>query len=242
MLNTFGRICFVGLAAALLIVTLAPNGLADDWNKKTLITVNKTIEVPGRFIPPGRYVLEIMDLVAERHVVRISDEDGKIYATVIAIPNFRPEATEDTELTFYEAAPGAPEPLRAWFYPNHRLGVEFVYPKHRAIEIAGVAMERVVAENVPEALVKETPTIEELLVEPVIAIEPTGEEVEIAEVVLPELEPILEPVVEPEVIAEPAIVEETPAELPKTATPIPLIALTGVVLAGAALVTRFRNR
>ena len=60
----------------------------------------------------------------------------KVHATLLGIPDYRLKTPEKAEISFYEPQPGAPAPLRAWFYPGHNYGVEFVYPKSRAIEIA----------------------------------------------------------------------------------------------------------
>ena len=61
-----------------------------------------------------------------------------VYATVLAIPNYRLRATGKTVLTFRETPPGQPDVLRAWFYPGKNFGEEFVYPKERALELAKV--------------------------------------------------------------------------------------------------------
>ena len=235
------------LALGALAVALSPNSQAavqDDWNKRTVITVNRSIEVPGKVIPPGKYILEIVSLQAERNVVRISDEAGKIYATVIAIPNYTLEAKENTVLTYYEAPRGAPEPLRAWFYPGNRIGVEFVYPKKRATEIAAASSQRVIAENVPPvAAAAPAPTVAELLKEPLVAIAPSGKEEPLAAVRPPEAAapaPAPARAAAPPPPPPPAATAE-PA-LPKTASPLPLIGLIGLISAAAASAVRLYRR
>jgi anti-sigma factor RsiW len=70
--------------------------------------------------------------------------------------------------------------------------------------------------------------VEELLEEPLVAITPGGEEVELTEIA---------PAVEPE--AEP----EAPAPaLPRTATPFPIAALVGLLGAGVASMLRFSHK
>ena len=39
-------------------------------------------------------------------------------------------------ISFEERAAGAPEAVRAWFYPGDNFGHEFVYPKVKAVELA----------------------------------------------------------------------------------------------------------
>ena len=79
-------------------------------------------------------------LVGDRHIVQISSADGsRPIAIVLAIANYRLEPTERTVITFNEVPVGAPETLRAWFYPGRSWGQEFVYPKRRALELASTS-------------------------------------------------------------------------------------------------------
>src|SRR5581483_7305280 len=127
-------------------------------------------------------------------------EDGlKVYATLIGIPDFRLEPTDKTPITFYESELNRPVALRSWFYPGYQYGIEFAYPKKRAVEIANVVEEPVIAFNEPEAWVTEPAPAEELLEEPLVAVKPGGEEAEVAEI-YPEFTPTPEP--GPELVAE----------------------------------------
>ena len=116
---------------------------ADDWNRKTRITFSGPVEIPGvhlagwGVLPAGTYVFKIFNSLSDRHIVQIFDKDETtVYATVLAIPNYRLKATDKTVMTFSERPAGQPEALRAWFYPGRNWGEEFVYPKARAMEIA----------------------------------------------------------------------------------------------------------
>src|SRR5262250_1680152 len=111
---------------------------ADAWNKKTFVTFSQPVEVPGGVIlPAGTYVFKLMDSASNRHIVQIFNEDqNHIYATVLAIPNYRLQVTGKSVMTFGERAAGEPQAIRAWFYPGDNFGQEFVYPKSRAFELA----------------------------------------------------------------------------------------------------------
>jgi hypothetical protein len=209
---------------------------ADDWDKATKITVNQPFEVPGHVLPAGTYMVRLVDIAGERHVVRfLSEDESKVFATLIAIPDFRLETTDKTSITFYEAEPANPKPLHAWFYPGHQFGVEFAYPEKRAAQIAAVTEEHVIATKEPEFDFTwgPEPAVPELLEEPLVAIEPPGKEVELAEV-------------HPEAIAPgPALEaapEPAPPVLPKTATPFGLIALVGFIAAAGASGLRLLGR
>lgn len=237
---------FLALALVLAGLTLAPGAFAaqDYWSKRTLITTNKPIEVPGKVIPAGRYVFEIAGLVSERNVVRISDENGKVFATVIGIPAYRREVTDRTLLTFYEAVPGSPEALRTWFYAGDTAGVEFAYPKRRAVEIAAQTKENVI--SVPSAAPTAEPAVAELLKEPIVAIAPGGREVPVQEVRPPVARPAPAAAPRPAApAAAPAVAAAPPPPapaLPKTASPLALIGLIGAVSAGAAMALRRYTR
>ena len=177
----------------------APDAKADEWNRKTVITFSGPVEIPGvhlagwGVLPAGTYVFKILDSQSDRHIVQIfSKDEPTIYATILAIPNYRLKATDKTVMTFRERPAGEPEALRAWFYPGRNWGEEFVYPKAKAIALAKATNTPVlftpveipleVAEPVKLA---DEPVVVELKRAPIMAIQPTGEEVQLAQVVTP---------------------------------------------------------
>jgi hypothetical protein len=222
---------FIVLFSFAVIWTVAsPTASAQVWDKKTTITVSEPFEIPGKVLPPGTYVMRIVDAAGVRTVVRFfSADEKKVHWTVIGIPDFRLDAPEKTDITFYETPRGTPLPMHAWFYPGSQFGIEFAYPKRRAVEIAETSEIHVPALNVP-SMPREFPelTVEELLEEPLVVIEPGGREVEVTEA-HPEATPVIQ---QAEVIRP---------ELPKTATPFPLLALIGLLAGAAASGLRLRR-
>ncbi len=221
------------VCVALIAAAFSPQVKADDWNRKTVITFSQPVETPGihmkgwAVLPAGTYVFKVLDSSSDRHIVQIFNQDETVvYATILAIPNYRIRATDKTVLTFRETPPGEPQVLRAWFYPGHNFGDEFVYPKAKAIELAKVTHFPVLYTAVdiePEALSPITspdhPVVVQLKQAPVLAVTPTGEDAQIAEVVSAPPQG--------ELVA-------TASELPKTASPLPLIGLFGLLAVGAA--------
>ena len=212
--------CLVALCAF-----VVPTATADDWNRETVITFSGPVEVPGvgaQTLPAGTYVFKIFDSQSDRHIVQIFNQDKThVFTTILAIPNYRLHATDKTVITFRERPAGEPEALRAWFYPGREWGEEFVYAKSRAIELAKETNEPVLATPIELAAAP----IEALKTAPVEAVAPTGEPVELAQVV----EPPPMAAASPQAAAEPAAAEP----LPKTASPLPLIALIGLLTIGA---------
>jgi hypothetical protein len=122
---------------ALASSVLVPAAMADQWNKKTYITVNEAIQVPGKVLQPGRYVMKLLDSPSNRHIVQIFNErEDQLQTTVLAIPNYRLQPTGKTEFQWWETPAGQPRALRAWFYPGDNFGQEFAYPKSEAMAIA----------------------------------------------------------------------------------------------------------
>jgi hypothetical protein len=117
-------------------------------------------------------------------------------------------ATNKTVITFRERLAGEPEALRAWFYPGHQWGEEFVYAKPRAVELAKEVNQPVLETPIELA----NAPVEVLKTVPVEAVAPTGEPIELAQVVAP-----------------PPMAAET---LPKTASSLPLIGLIGLLSLG----------
>ena len=228
---------------ALIGAVLAPSVRADDWNRKTVITFSGPVEIPGvhlagwGVLPAGTYVFKILDSQSDRHIVQIFNKDETtIYATILAIPNYRLKATDKTVVTFRERPAGEPEALRAWFYPGRNWGEEFVYPKAKAVTLAKTtntpvlftAAEIPVEVTEPAKLAAE-PIVMEMKRAPIMAIKPTGEEVQLAEVVTP-----------PPATTE--VASATEKTLPATASTVPLIGLLGLVALGGAFTVRTAAR
>jgi hypothetical protein len=210
---------------ALVAMVFAANLRADTFDKKTVITFSEPFEVPGvdaQILPAGTYVFKVLESFGDRNIVQIFNADGsQIITTILAINNYRLKPTEKTVMTFKERGEGQPEAIKAWFYPDNAFGQEFVYSKKRALELAKIVNEPVLAmpiENtVPPAEVLKNIQLE--------AIKPTGEEAPVTEVV--EAPPQRAPVTAP--AAAPAEKTEVAEALPQTASLLPLAGLIGLL-------------
>ncbi len=137
-------LAIVVCAIVLGVVVLALNVSADTWNKKTVLTTSQPLKIPGVTLPPGNYVFKLLDSQSNRHIVQVFNEDEtKVYATLLAIPNYRLQPTDDTKFSFWEMPQGSPPALRSWFYPGDNFGQEFAYPKSEATQIASQVKEEV---------------------------------------------------------------------------------------------------
>jgi hypothetical protein len=220
--------CGLGLAVGV----LAFRAQADPWDKKTYLTVDKTIQVQDRVLPAGTYVFKLMDSPANRHVVQIFSQDERhIIDTVLAMPNYRLRPTGHSRFLFYETPPGAAPALRAWFYPGDNFGQEFRYPKHLAMLQTTQQTEQTRMQKQAEETKSTETQTEAAKEEAVAAPAPVPEETQ-PESQQPESQQPVEiaqaaPPPAPAAPA-PAPASTAPAELPKTASPFPLIGLGGI--------------
>ena len=123
MTKTITRLAALGFV--LLTTAFTPLAKADEWDKKTVITTHEPIQIQGKVLEPGQYVMKLLDS-ADRHIVQIYDLDKpKLEMTVLAIPAYRLDPSGSTLLSFYETPNGQAPALRTWFYSGDISGFEF---------------------------------------------------------------------------------------------------------------------
>jgi LPXTG-motif cell wall-anchored protein len=220
----------------LLIAVIAIPASADERNKKTTITFNAPVAVPGMVLPAGTYVFRLLESATNRNIVVVYNaEETHAYTMILAIPNYRLRPVDEPVLRFKEGLRGAPDALHAWFFSGDQWGQEFVYPKTEAALIAENTGERVLeAEITPE----ETP---EALTETHVAVmTPQKEEEEFYS------EEVAEALATPTLIETPpverAAVTAVEEELPKTAGNLPLVALLGFSSLALAGLLNFKRK
>ena len=182
----------VMLCAAVLTIAFAPAARPDEWDKKTVVTTNVPIEVPGKALPAGTYVFKLLDSPSNRNIVQIFDKDEKhLLATALTVPDYRLEPADKPLLKFEERPTGTPEALKALFYPGENYGREFVYPHQRAVELAKQTQQNVLSmrdemtRNMKTNSSSATsPDIQGLQKTDVTGVSPGGEPVDIEVVVL----------------------------------------------------------
>jgi len=202
---------------------------ADQWDKRTILTVNEPIQIQERLLPPGQYVLKLLNSSSDRHVVQIFNaEQSHIIDTVLAIPNYRLQPTGKSQFLFWETPPGNAKALRAWFYPGDNFGQEFRYPKHLQVLEASVsktvitqAPSTVTLEQPAAVTQPETPVTQPAQTEPMSQEANREEPVEVAQATPPPAQAPPPPA--------PPTQEQPPQSLPKTATLYPLIGLCGIL-------------
>jgi hypothetical protein len=243
--------------AALATLVCVPNARADTWNKKTELTFSQPVEIPGKVLPAGSYVFKLADSIDRNIVLVYNKDESKFYGMVMAIPDYRPVPKDRTVITFAERPRGAPEAIKTWFYPGENYGEEFVYPKTRAVQLAQETNQNVLATpseasaNVAtEPKTTNAPAVEAIKKAPVVAVNPKGEQVEVAQAAIPkpsaaEQQPVTvaQAAPAPSSSAQPAAsAPQSRNELPKTASDLPVIFLAGLFSLAMWLTLRMASK
>jgi hypothetical protein len=141
---------------------------AYEWNKKSTLAVDRQVEFPGIVLEPGVYIVKLRESVEKLSIVQVLNQDEtQILATLRAVPDHRMRP-DNGEFTFHNVGSG-PRPVQSWFFAGDLVGLEFVYPKPRAKDIAQQSNDHVMASNdIRDGLI--------------IAVTPNGKEVVVDEV------------------------------------------------------------
>jgi hypothetical protein len=102
----------------------------------TYLTFSNTVEMPGVTLPAGTYMFRLAD-TPSRNVVQVLDRDGKdIRGQWLFVQSERPQVSGDTVIMFKENRAGATPAIQYWYFPGEKIGKEFIYPKDQAEKIA----------------------------------------------------------------------------------------------------------
>ena len=183
---------------------------AYDTAWRSPLTLGEKTEIPGGMLEPGKYMVRVLDTDTTRKVVQfMSEDESKVLATVLAVPDYRVTVKPEGQFIYFQRAEGMPQALKGWFYPVNNYGIEFVYPKVEAVQIAQTRKQEVLASETAKPEAKE----------PVIAVTPEMKEI-------------------PWKAPETQVAQLPPQDLPKTGSRLPLLAVSGLAMIGAALALR----
>src|ERR1700730_11742974 len=127
------RKMLTGIVGLMLLggIFVVPQTRADEWDKKTIVTINQPIQVPGKVLPAGTYVFKLLDSNDLTLVAIFNADETHLITTVRGISDSRMETPDKAILQLEERPSGQPEALKAWFYPGDNTGIEFVYPAEK---------------------------------------------------------------------------------------------------------------
>ncbi len=205
--------------------------------RTTQLSVSEPTQVGNVLLDPGTYTLHVNDFQAEKVQVVVSrNSDNKTMGTVIASRERRSldshtQSDNQTQFT-YTTFNGHPA-VATWFYPGDEWGERFAYGAESTTAAATTTGGEVTMTQTPAPTASTSTMAESTPPAPAPKVE-EKEEHTVAETT---------PAPAPE--AAPAPAPEAPAharELPKTASPTPLVALLGALSLAAAAAVRFGRR
>ena len=105
------------------------NENANDLDRLTYVKFNRPVALPGVALGAGTYIFELPDPIGAWSVVRVSSQDRRtVYLTAFTRVVDRPKGLSPNQvISFAEAAPNVPQPIRVWWLPNDSTGREFIY-------------------------------------------------------------------------------------------------------------------
>ena len=175
------------------------------YDKLAYLTFSGPVQIPGATLHAGTYRFHLTDPDTSRNVLQVLSNDGAtVYAMFHTMPDGRTKVTEDPTVSFRETPAGVPPAIKSIFYGGEHRGYEFVYPKGGPVMFPEVWRQ-------PEITYAPMP-VPPVPEETITAAEPKAE---------PEIVFETEPMPAPEPTAP-------PPELPRTASPLPLVAVGGL--------------
>jgi hypothetical protein len=113
-------------------------------------TFSQPVIVPNKTLPAGKYLFRLVD--SSRTIVQIYAGDGsKLVHTAMSAQVSRSDQPEKPEIRLIESSADTPVAIGSWWYPEMRQGWEFIYPRSQAVTIAKTAKQPVLttAQNTP---------------------------------------------------------------------------------------------
>jgi len=168
-MKLFARLLAFGALALIPVIGIAPAPSASaEIPEVAYLPVDEPLDVGGTILEPGTYVIRVLPSISNRNILQVTNEDRtKVFATLLSIPHPLPvnEEATATKFVFYPAAGDSPRALRTWYNPESTSdgGHDIVYPERRAMQIASVVKEPVVA-------YKDETKVEELKTTPLVVV------------------------------------------------------------------------
>src|SRR6185436_8791114 len=116
LLATLAGVALVGLTGP---VSTHARENANDLDRMTYLHFTRPVRLPGVELGAGTYIFELPDPMGAFNVVRVSSQDRRtVYYTAFTRIVERPKELRPEQLiSFGEARPSAPLPIKAW-WPN----------------------------------------------------------------------------------------------------------------------------
>jgi len=105
-------------------------------SERTFLTFSNTVEMPGLTLPAGTYVFKLADTASRNVVQVWDRDEKNMLGHWLFVQAERPEVTSENVVMFKEAREGTTPAVQFWYFPGEKIGKEFIYPKDQAQKIA----------------------------------------------------------------------------------------------------------
>jgi len=127
------NIVLLTIAALLLALSLGTRAKADDWDKKTIVTFDQDVQIPGQVLPAGTYVFKLFRSSSDRFTVQVWEgSEFQLLATLITIGDSYPNPSGKAYFVLDTSGTdeGYPPAVVSWFFPGSDEGRDFIYSGH----------------------------------------------------------------------------------------------------------------
>ena len=137
------------VAAVLLALSVSVGAQDFNTLEKTYLTFSNPVELPGMTLPAGTYTFRLADTPTRNVIQVLSQDEMEVKGQFLFVQAQRPEVTGETVITFRETREGTTPAVQFWYYPGEKIGKEFIYPRSQAMTIAARTGSTVMSEEGP---------------------------------------------------------------------------------------------
>ena len=126
------------LAAVLFALSLSPAVKADDWDKKTVVTFDEDVEIPGQVLPAWTYIFKLFGSTSNRFIVQVWTEcESQLLATLMTVGDSYPNPSGEPYfiLDMTGTYEGYPPAVVSWFFGGGNDGRDFIYSGYSTTRI-----------------------------------------------------------------------------------------------------------
>ena len=127
------------LGAALAALPLTPATNASEWDKKTIVTFEQDVEIPGRVLPAGTYVFKLFASSSNRNIVQIwTEHESQLLSTLMTVGDSYPNPSGEAYfvLDMRGTDEGYPPVVTSWFFGGGDEGRDFIYSGYSTTRVA----------------------------------------------------------------------------------------------------------
>jgi hypothetical protein len=127
------------LAAALAALPLTPATNASEWDKKTIVTFDQDVEIPGQVLPAGTYVFKLFRSSSNRNIVQIwTEHESHLLSTQMTVGDTYPNPSGEPYfvLDMTGTDEGYPPVVTSWFFGGGDEGRDFIYSGYSTTRVA----------------------------------------------------------------------------------------------------------